>query len=135
MTNVFETATRKKVRFDTSKGSLTVEQLWDLPLTSAKGLSLDGVGRQIVAELSALDQGSLVETAPSAEKAELTLRLGLIKRVIEVKQAENAANRERIAKAAERDKVLAALAARENADLANQSADDLRKKLAELEGV
>ena len=40
--NLFEIASRKKLRIPTTKGDLTVEQLWDLPLKST-GLSLDKI--------------------------------------------------------------------------------------------
>ena len=43
--NLFEYATRYDVRFQTVKGVITVGQLWDLPLRSAKqpGFDLDTV--------------------------------------------------------------------------------------------
>ena len=41
--NLFEIASRNKLRVPTTKGDLTVEQLWDLPLKSANGLSLDSI--------------------------------------------------------------------------------------------
>ena len=38
---MFEQAARLKLRFETSRGLLSVEDLWDLPLTSARGASLE----------------------------------------------------------------------------------------------
>jgi hypothetical protein len=35
--NIFEQATRAKIRFSTPVGMLSVEDLWDLPLTSTQG--------------------------------------------------------------------------------------------------
>ena len=35
--NIFETAARNKVRFESSKGLVTVEDLFDAPLTSKNG--------------------------------------------------------------------------------------------------
>ena len=35
--NIFEYATRSKLRFQSSHGVLTVEQLWEVPLRSKAG--------------------------------------------------------------------------------------------------
>ena len=37
--NIFEYATRAKLRFASSRGDLTVEQLWDVPLRSTDGFA------------------------------------------------------------------------------------------------
>jgi len=44
--DIFAYATRTKLRFETDRGNLTVEDLWDLPLTDENGgLSIDSIGR------------------------------------------------------------------------------------------
>ena len=40
---MFEQAARMKLRFDTPRGALSAEDLWDLPLTSTRGLSLNDI--------------------------------------------------------------------------------------------
>lgn len=46
MTDIFEIASRRKYRFPSAIGELTVEQLWDLPLTDPKrGATLDNVAK------------------------------------------------------------------------------------------
>ena len=45
-TDIFKQATKLKLRFSSVRGDLTVEDLWDLPLTSKSNLSLDGVGNK-----------------------------------------------------------------------------------------
>lgn len=40
---MFQQATRLKLRFSTSQGQLTVEDLWDIPLTSTRNASLDSI--------------------------------------------------------------------------------------------
>jgi len=45
---MFAFATKKKIRFETSKGLLSVEDLWDLPLTSDNGRpNLDDIAKGI----------------------------------------------------------------------------------------
>lgn len=36
--SIFEQASRQKLRFETSAGKLSIEDLWDLPLTSNNNL-------------------------------------------------------------------------------------------------
>lgn len=50
--NIFEQTSRLKLRFDTTKGMLTAEDLWDLPLTSDAGkANLDDVAQSLHREL------------------------------------------------------------------------------------
>ena len=44
--NIFEEASRKKIRVKTSRGSLSVEKLWDLPLEE-----LDNAHREVTKSL------------------------------------------------------------------------------------
>ncbi len=44
-TSMFEYATRHKLRFTSSKGELTVEQLWDAPLLSGDGFNLNNIAK------------------------------------------------------------------------------------------
>ena len=54
MSNLFEVAARKKYRFDSQKGLLSVEELWDLPLQSTKSVSLDSIAIALNKEIKAL---------------------------------------------------------------------------------
>ena len=46
--NIFEQATRQAFRFESPKGFLTVEDLWNLPLTNNTGrANLDGINAGI----------------------------------------------------------------------------------------
>lgn len=86
--NLFIQAAKSKLRFNTNKGQLTTEDLFDLSLKS-----LDTVGQVIISELKPGSTSLLENPDPrvSAATAENELRLEIIKFVIETKQTENKA--------------------------------------------
>lgn len=130
--NVFELASRKKVRFDTHMGALSVEDLWDLPLTSKTGrLNLDDMAREFHNRKEASAQTSFVETATNTDEA-AELGFALVKHVIDVKVAENKANKDARAKAEERKKLLGILSNKKDEELEGLSVEEIEKRLAAL---
>lgn len=132
--NMFEAATRLKLRFETVKGILSCEELWDLPLTSAKGASLDGLARSFNKYLKEVEEESFVEKpVPDPEKISIEIRFEIVKRMIEVRIEE----RDKIKKAAERkerkEKLLQAIAAKQDESLQQASLEDLQKMVADLD--
>jgi len=130
--NIFERASRKKTRFQSTRGELTVENLWDTPLTSSDGFCLDKIALQINGELKELEEGSFVKTKPDPRVGLLTLQLDIVKHIIAVKledaeKAKTAAERRQ-----RRAKIIDALGEKEDADLAKKSRKSL---LAELQGL
>jgi hypothetical protein len=136
--SVFETATRKKYRFSSVKGEISTEQLWDVPLSSKDSFDLENIGQTILAGLSTSTTTSLVKINPDPQKAakiaELEGKLEVVKHVISVKVAEMEAAQKKAANKVERDKLLDALARKEDADLEGMSQEAIRKRLAELDG-
>ena len=131
--DLFEKATKEKVRFATKKGVLCVEDIWDLPLTSAKGVSLDNLARRFNKKLKEVKEESFVEKPiPDPEKTLVELKFELVKRVIEIKVAE----RDKRKKAAERkekkEKILSIIADKQDESLKGTSLEDLQKMLAEV---
>jgi len=132
--NIFERASRRKLRFVSVVGDLTTEQLWDLPLT-AKGErpDLDKLARYVARELKELDEGSFVKKEPNEAKIEMELRLEILKHVIEAKLTAEAA-REKMAENQERKKrLLAALAAKDEASLQGMSKEQIEAEIAKLD--
>ena len=86
--NLFEKASRQKLRFASQRGDLTVEQLWDLPLTSANAASLDSIAVGLDTELRNTAPRSFVNSA-STGNALLELKLDIVKHIIEVRVEEN----------------------------------------------
>jgi len=132
--NIFERASRRKLRFVSVVGDLTTEQLWDLPLT-AKGErpDLDKLARYVARELKELDEGSFVKKETNEAKIEMELRLEILKHVIEAKLTAEAA-REKMAENQERKKrLLAALAAKDEASLQGMSKEQIEAEIAKLD--
>ena len=132
--NIFERASRRKLRFVSVVGDLTTEQLWDLPLT-AKGErpDLDKLARYVARELKELDECSFVKKEPNEAKIEMELKLEILKHVIEAKLTAEAA-REKMAENQERKKrLLAALAAKDEASLQGMSKEQIEAEIAKLD--
>jgi len=89
---MFEKASRMKLRINTNRGVITIEDLWDLPLTSTKSnvLSLQTVARGIAATIRSEVEEDFVGEATN-ENVVANLQMDIIKHVIAVKKAENAA--------------------------------------------
>ena len=129
---MFENAVRQKLRFDTSLGALSVEDLWDLPLTSTKGrTNLDDIARALHKKLRSGDDVSFVDTE---RKSDATVQLGLdiVKHVIDVRIEENAAVKLEKERAEKKQKIMGIIAAKQDASLHEMSLDDLKKLMADL---
>lgn len=130
--NLFEAATRLKLRFPTSVGLIAIEDLWDLPLISDGRPSLNSVAQAINTELKAAGEENFVETRIDKRKVELELKLEIVKHIIAIRQ-EEAEKRSRAAANLElRRKIEAELAQRQNQALGNTSTEELQKQLDAL---
>lgn len=131
--NLFLRATREKFRFESRAGSLTVEQVWDLPLSSKNGMDLDTVAKTVNAELRAASEESFVGPATTPARSALEAKLEVVKAIIAVKLDEKKRAEEAVTKAERRRKITEALAASEARELSGASKEDLLKMLAELD--
>lgn len=128
---MFEQASRLKLRFDTSLGKLTIEDLWDLPLSSRKGASLDNVAISLSKKVKDEVETSFVKKRDKAN-ARLELKFNLVKHIIEVRLAEiDKAEQSAVAKT-KRDAIDTILLEKEADALKGMSVEDLEKLKAEL---
>lgn len=132
--NIFERASRAKLRIPTMKGSLTVEQLWDLPLVVSNGLSLDMVARAISRELKDQTEESFVDIKPDPRRTELELTLDILKHIIESKKLDAARAETIRANAEKRRKLMEILERKENSELEGKTKEELLKELEALGG-
>ena len=133
MDNLFEKASRLKLRFDTTQGTLTVEDLWALPLTTERvgRASLDEIAKSINRAVKATAEESFVAKA-TKQNEELTLALELVKHVIEVKQAENEAARTAADKREQKQKLLEMIAKKKDGELEGKSVEELEAMVGAL---
>lgn len=129
--SIFEQASRLKLRFASVKGELTIEHLWGLPLQSKTSFDLDTVAKAVARDLKAVTEESfVVETSPV--NTVLILKLDVVKHIIAVRLAENAAATNRSARSAERQKLLGILADKQDESLKNLTPEQIQKRLDEL---
>lgn len=123
---MFEKATRMKLRFTTSRGVLSVEDMWELPLTS-----LDSIAIALNKKLKESQTESFIKTR-TKDTTELELKFNIVKHIIDVKlqeQEERVAAAERKAK---RQKILDLMAKKQDAELESKSYEELAKELEAL---
>lgn len=133
MDNLFLQATRKKFRFESPKGDLSVEQLWDLPLTSRTGFDLDTVAKAVNADLKASNEESFVNVNNNPAVSRLQAKLEVVKAIIEVKLAQAEATKKRAEKAAERQRLMEVLHSKKDQELYGLSVEEIERRLSQLE--
>lgn len=130
--NLFLLASRKKLRFPSDRGDLTVEQLWDIPLTSRSGFSVNNIAITVNNELKSIEEESFVETSSNPRRDDLKAMLEILKTVISIRQSEAKARTEAVERAAMREQLLEAIETKKREGLANSSLEELEAKLAAL---
>lgn len=129
--SIYKQAVKKKFRFTTSKGELTVEDLFKLPLNSDKNPSLESVAQEIYKTLKSRTEVSFTSTAVnSAEYDELTVKLELVKDIIadRVAEAEAASNARKAAE--QRQRLLALRDRKVNEKLEDMTLEEIDALLA-----
>lgn len=124
--NIFEYAAKNKLRFNTDRGLLATEDLWDLKLTNRSGISLDAIAIALDEELSKTEKSFVKKVTP--QNKELQIKLDIVKHVIAQKQEEVEAKAAAEARASQRRILQEAIAKKkleaiDNADLATLEAE------------
>jgi len=128
---MFEKATRIGLRFESVRGNLTVEDLWDLPLTTKAPsyLSLDAIAKTVNKKLKAEEEESFVETKVNTKKKTLELAMKIVKHIIETRIKENKDSIDRKSKIERRKKIMGLIEDKEDEKLKSLSKEDLLKLL------
>jgi DNA gyrase/topoisomerase IV subunit A len=128
---LFEYATRNKLRFMSVKGELTLEQLWDVPLRSRDDFNLNAVAKVANMAKEAIEV-SYVETTKTEANVRLETALEVVKYIIDVKLADEALAKKRAENKIEKKKLLAILAEKQDGKLSALSEAELKKRIAAL---
>lgn len=128
---MFEKATRNKFRFQSIQGQLSVEMLWDLPLTSRTGMDLDTVAKAVNQDLKDSQAESFVKKVTTANSIHAD-KLEIVKHIIKVKMDEKDAAKEQRAKKASKEKLLEILERKQYEDLENMSVEEIKARIEAL---
>lgn len=124
--NLFEMATRNKMRFPSTKGELSVEDLWDL-----SDKDLDVVYKNLKDQEVKSSEESLLDDANVDPK--LTAAIGIVKYIFTTKRNERLEAKELIDKKRNQQLYIDALSRRKLKDIDNMSVEELEAKIAELD--
>jgi hypothetical protein len=130
--NIFERASRLKLRFDTPKGLLTAEDLWDLPLTSRTGkANLDDVARSLHRQVKESETESFV-VKPAKADEDAQVAFDVVKHVIEVMLAENEEARIKTENREKKQRILELIAKKHDEALSAKSVEELQEMVTAL---
>lgn len=121
---MFEKASRLKLRFNTTKGSIGIEDLWDLPLTSRSKVNLDDIAKGLSRELKQCEEESFVVQQSSANEI-LCLKFDLVKHIIGVRLEEAKAKESQAVNQAKKDKLSRLIEQKGDEALAGKSIEEL----------
>jgi hypothetical protein len=127
---MFDKATRLKLTFDSPKGLLSVQDLWDLPLQTSlpNKPSLDSIAIALDAEIQKSGNKSFVSTSTKTDST-LNLKLDIVKHIIEFKVNENAQNKIAHDKKELKEKILGVIAEKRDESLKGKSLEELEKMI------
>lgn len=130
--NIFEQASRMKLRFKTDVGPLSADELWDLPLSKPTGNSINNLNALAVdlnRQLKATEESFVDDTKRDAV---LQLRFDVVKHIIDVRKAENSAKTEAKQKESQRAKLDELIAQKKGEALSGKSIEELEALRAAL---
>lgn len=125
---MFDKATRTKLRFQTDRGQLCVEDVWDLNLTQ-----LNALAKSLNRKLKQGEEEDFLSTKTEADATD-KLRFDIVVAILEVKKAEKVEKEQAVEKKAKREMILGVLARKQNEAIEGKSVEELMKELEALGG-
>ena len=132
MNNIFEKASRAKLRFPTPRGNLSVEQLWDLPLDKGE-VNLYNLAQELLTQVAdkPAEKLSFFSKAVTVDET-AELKFEIVKHIVTVRVAEAEANQNEAIKRSQRAELDAIIAAKKAEAKQNLSLEELEAMRAKL---
>lgn len=121
--SLFEKAAKQKLRFNSNKGQLTVEDLFDLNLNS-----LDNIAKAVNKQLKDEAEESFIKQK-SNSSTELELKLDILKHIIDYKIGLDEANKKRAETNAKKQQIEEILVRKKSQQLEQLSVEELQAML------
>lgn len=132
MVNIFEQASRKALRFQTVKGELTVEQLWQLNLDKGE-VNLYQLATELVADVNSKPQKELSFFKKKTNKNELAeLKFAIIEHIVITKVSEIEENESAAVRKSEIEEIDRLISQKEAESKSSMSLEELKKLKAKL---
>lgn len=125
---MFEKAAQLKLRFESPKGLLTVEQLYDLSLDA-----LDSMARAVNTQLKAQGEGSFIPNKKNTTDNVLELKLALLKHIIVYKADKETAKKKAAEKRAHLEMLKDIQARKATEALTAASLEEISQMIKQLE--
>lgn len=125
---IFEKATRKKLRFVTNKGHISVEDLWDLSLEQLNELAKK-LNKELKDEQAEED---FLEDEENKKESLVKLRFEVVISILKTKKHEAKERENEVLRKAQKEKLLEVIAKKQDSALAELSEEELKKRLDEL---
>lgn len=122
---MFDKVTRLKLRFESNKGLLSVEQVWDLSLTALNEMA-KGLSRQVKA--AETDEEDFIGTKSNVD-SELQLRFDVVKHIIGVKLKERDDSKDAAERKANNQVILELIQRKKQQELEGKSVEELEALL------
>lgn len=123
--NIFEAASRMKLRFQTQNGKLTIEDLWDLSLEK-----LNELAKNYRRALREAEDDDFIK--PTKKDEQLQLSFDIAKYILDVKIAEQEQRINAAKRNGEKAQLQELIQRRQQAELEALPLEELQKRLSEL---
>jgi CxxC motif-containing protein len=122
--DIFIVASRQKFRYETTRGVLCVEDLWDLSLAQ-----LDSVAKAVNKEIKEAEGEQYFVKPATTASTEVKAKFDIVLYVIKVKMEERDAAAAKAEKEATKQKIMALIDKKKDEALAGKTADELMAML------